>query len=155
MGDVGPWETRCLAAFGPLIYAPQRPRNPTHDIRARNGSNCDCDFPLTIAGVVYNNMAEDSSGGLENFFPPPPPFYKYFTAKNFDRLKKLQESSQAEGDKTKQNAADSGSTKHQILNLPSELRYLIPPELPADGRYRSFGESQDVGISKQRFLHLR
>jgi mediator of RNA polymerase II transcription subunit 7 len=94
-------------------------------------------------------MAEDGSGGLENFFPPPPPFYKHFTAKNFDRLKKLQESAQVEGDETEQEVSDSGLTKQQILNLPSELRYLIPPELPADGRYRSFGEWQDVSTSEQ------
>lgn len=100
-------------------------------------------------------MAEDGSGGLENFFPPPPPFYKYFTAKNIDRLKKLQESAQAQGDETEQESAGSGLTKQQILNLPSELRYLIPPEVPADGKYRSFGEWHDVGASEDCFLHLR
>ena len=100
-------------------------------------------------------MAEDDSGGLENFFPPPPPFYKHFTLKNFDRLKKLQEVAQAEGDENELEATSSGLTNQQILNLPTELRYLIPPDVPADGKYRSFGEWQDVRASSEyRFLHL-
>src|SRR6266480_3428256 len=122
----------------------QRSRNPTRHL-CPNASDSDCNFSPAIARVRYNNMAEDGSGGLENFFPPPPPFYKHFTAKNLDRLKKLQESAQAEGDDIEQEATDSGLTKQQIFDLPSELRYLIPPEVPADGKYRSFGEWQDVG----------
>jgi hypothetical protein len=113
------------------------------------------DFPTTIAEIRYNNMAEDGSGGLENFFPPPPPFYKYFTSKNLDRLKKLQEGTQAEGDENKLETTGSSLTKQQTLNLPTELRYLIPPEVPVDGKYRSFGEWQDVSASEQQFLHLR
>lgn len=92
-------------------------------------------------------MAEDGSGGLQNFFPPPPPFYKHFTSKNLDRLNKLKESAETERDENEQELANSGLTKQQILNLPAELRYLIPPEPPTDGKYRSFGEWHDVRAS--------
>lgn len=76
-------------------------------------------------------MAEQSS-----IFPPPPPFYKDFTAANVQRLQEFKDT-QTTGD----NAA---ATSSSILDLPPELRLLVPPEPPTDGKFRFFGANIDV-----------
>lgn len=55
-------------------------------------------------------------------FPTPPPFWKYFTKQNVARAKQLRDDETAD----------------------DELRYLIPPEPPSDGRYSSFGQPIDL-----------
>ncbi|KAF2998491.1 Mediator of RNA polymerase II transcription subunit 7 [Curvularia kusanoi] len=86
-------------------------------------------------------MAED--GPLLNFFPDPPPFFKHFTAENLARLKEA-ENAASNGANT---TADEPGTPpklspEQILALPTELRYLIPPAPPSDdASFHVFGES--------------
>jgi mediator of RNA polymerase II transcription subunit 7 len=79
-------------------------------------------------------MADE--GTATSIFPPPPPFYKHFTPANIERLKELKDANSA-----KQGIANGGLS---FLDLPPELRYLVPPEPPEDGIYRSFGETVDV-----------
>lgn len=55
-------------------------------------------------------------------FPTPPPFWKHFTKQNVARAKQLRD----------------GET------VDDELRYLIPPEPPRDGKYSSFGQAIDL-----------
>jgi mediator of RNA polymerase II transcription subunit 7 len=57
--------------------------------------------------------------------PPPPPFWRHFTAQNVDNLNDLLKDGQP---------------------IPSNLRYLIPPSPPSDGKYRSFGGDFDVWL---------
>lgn len=90
-------------------------------------------------------MAEEGQG-LAAYFPPPPPFYKHFTTKNLERLQELQTSANAEHSENAHVDSRAGLTKQQILELPTEIRYLIPPEPPADGKYKSFGE--EITVSK-------
>lgn len=88
-------------------------------------------------------MAEEGQS-LSAYFPPPPPFYKHFTTKNLERLEELKASANAES------SENTGLTKQQILELPPELRYLIPPEPPVDGKCRSFGDEVDVSKSQSK-----
>ena len=77
-------------------------------------------------------MAAAPEPELSSFFPNPPPFYKHFTAENQERLK------QTTDDATQ-------LSPEQLLSLPTELRYLVPPEPPADDdEYRVFGEVAKV-----------
>lgn len=78
------------------------------------------------------------------FFPPPPPFYKHFTAENIARVKDLRAEAAASTD-SQENRNEMLSAR--LLELPSELRYLIPPQQPADGIFRAFGEIHNVRIS--------
>lgn len=64
-------------------------------------------------------------------FPTPPPFYKSFTKENLQRLRKIHKA--------------SGSN----TETPTDLRDLVPPEPPADGRYKSFGISHDLNQPSQ------
>jgi mediator of RNA polymerase II transcription subunit 7 len=72
------------------------------------------------------------------FFPPPPPFYQNFTIENKDRLEEIKK------DAGLVTTTDDGSSAQlsaeQILALPTELRYLIPPEPPKDSdEFKVFG----------------
>ncbi|OSS47062.1 hypothetical protein B5807_10103 [Epicoccum nigrum] len=85
-------------------------------------------------------MAED--GPLLNFFPDPPPFFKHFTTENLARLKEA-ESAVSSGDDAAHEDLSTGPklSPEQILALPTELRYLIPPPPPSnDESFHVFGE---------------
>jgi mediator of RNA polymerase II transcription subunit 7 len=66
-----------------------------------------------------------------SFFPDPPPFFKHFTTDNLARLKDIEKEAATDDDDSKPASAPK-LTAEQILALPTELRYLIPPEPPAD-----------------------
>lgn len=74
---------------------------------------------------VYNNF----------ILPPPPPYYKNFTEKNLQRLKELKEASED---------ADTTTQTSKLLDLPPELRCLVPPEPPENGVVQNFGEVKTV-----------
>lgn len=75
-------------------------------------------------------------------FPTPPPFYKHFTKQNTSQLQRLRRE-QGHG-KTRDDTRSAGEQDVDVLQLPSEFRYLIPPQPPTDGRWRSFGTSHDL-----------
>lgn len=73
------------------------------------------------------------------FFPPPPPFFQHFTSENQTRLKEIRK--EAGIDTSNDNEIHPSLTAEQILALPTELRYLIPPEPPADDQeFKVFGD---------------
>lgn len=93
-----------------------------------------------------------------SFFPDPPPFFRHFTSENQERLKKIeQETATDEDDKSISNYGSKLSAE-QILALPTELRYLIPPEPPADDEeFNVFGEAakatgSDVFMKNMEFI---
>jgi mediator of RNA polymerase II transcription subunit 7 len=95
-------------------------------------------------------MAEQQPANtLAAAFPTPPPFYQHFTTENLDRIAALR------AEKQETNTASSGPSDGpsdpddarlplRILDLPPELRFLQPPEPPAAGIYRSFGDIFNV-----------
>ncbi|KAK2745172.1 Mediator of RNA polymerase II transcription subunit 7 [Onygenales sp. PD_40] len=87
-------------------------------------------------------MADTGKQKVTAAFPPPPPFWKHFTSQN---LQKLEEYKEEQKDKL------DGIPKKEwtpealhMLELPAELRYLVPPKAPTAGSYSLFGESQTV-----------
>lgn len=76
-------------------------------------------------------------------FPTPPPFYKHFTKDNIAKLREIRkENGVSQPDSEDSPSADAKDV--DIATLPSELRYLIPPPLPADGKWRTFGAQHDL-----------
>ncbi|KAJ4299061.1 Mediator of RNA polymerase II transcription subunit 7 [Kalmusia sp. IMI 367209] len=76
---------------------------------------------------------------FHSYFPNPPPFYKHFTSKNLDALAQLKEEDNITDD------PDAPLTAAQILALPAELRYLVPPEPPTpDTPYSVFGKKTKI-----------
>ncbi|CAD0015210.1 unnamed protein product, partial [Aureobasidium pullulans] len=77
---------------------------------------------------------------LSAAFPTPPPYYKHFTSQNVTKVRQIRKE------------AATNSDQVDVGSLPADLRYLIPPEPPADGRYKSFGAQHDE--SKNYAAHL-
>lgn len=92
-------------------------------------------------------MAEQQQGSaLASTFPSPPPFYQHFTQENIDRIAALR--AEAESDPNRKEASS------RLLDLPPELRYLQPPEPPAEGIYRSFGDLYNVRFSSDQMMKM-
>ena len=71
-------------------------------------------------------------------YPPPPPFYLHFTAENQERLREIE--SDAGLDTITDDGAPAKLSAQHFLALPTELRYLIPPDPPADSdEFKVFG----------------
>ncbi|OAK96812.1 mediator of RNA polymerase II transcription subunit 7 [Phaeosphaeriaceae sp. SRC1lsM3a] len=88
-------------------------------------------------------MAEGQPQGPEEdglklpFFPPPPPFYLNFTTENQDRLQEIKKDA---GIDITDSDSSATLSAEQILALPAELRYLMPPEPPKDDEeFKVFG----------------
>lgn len=81
-------------------------------------------------------MAEEQQ--LVAPFPAPPPFYQHFTKQNRNRLRQLRK--EASSSTTDNDAAQD----IDILSLPAELRYLIPPPPPSTTKFTVFGQEIDL-----------
>ncbi|KFY29605.1 hypothetical protein V494_08624 [Pseudogymnoascus sp. VKM F-4513 (FW-928)] len=78
-------------------------------------------------------MADQQQGNVQaSAFPSPPPFYQHFTEENIARVAALR----AEKDSNSNQKDDS----FKEPDLPADLQYLQPPQPPAEGTYRSFGD---------------
>jgi mediator of RNA polymerase II transcription subunit 7 len=78
-------------------------------------------------------------------FPIPPPFYKHFIKDKIAQLHQIQKE-KTESQAT-DNIGDSISAKPEEIDptgLPADLRYLVPPPPPADGKWRTFGAQHDL-----------
>ncbi|RMZ15074.1 hypothetical protein D0862_01831 [Hortaea werneckii] len=76
-------------------------------------------------------MAQQGAAQPKAPFPQPPPFYKHFTKANTAELKRQRKetaSNQPQDEEIPQ--PDHQPTDLNILSLPPELRYLIPPTPP-------------------------
>lgn len=80
-------------------------------------------------------------GTISAAFPSPPPFYNSFTPHNLESLQAHLESS---GQSISPATQPTTAPIPDILSLPPELRNLIPPPPPAEGKYRSFGTLHEV-----------
>ncbi|KAG8628939.1 hypothetical protein KVT40_002804 [Elsinoe batatas] len=68
-------------------------------------------------------------------FPNPPPYWKHFTKQNLSRLREHEKS---------QSMVNGDGVTIDSTPLPEDLRYLVPPEPPADEKYKSFGVQLDL-----------
>ncbi|EED17374.1 RNA polymerase II mediator complex protein (Med7), putative [Talaromyces stipitatus ATCC 10500] len=86
----------------------------------------------------------DAQRSLTAPFPPPPPFWKHFTTENIEKLEKIKKESNIP-------RTFKGKKWHpselRALDVPPELRYLIPPEPPTEGSYAVFGELQSLSTN--------
>ncbi|KAF2463087.1 uncharacterized protein BDR25DRAFT_307980 [Lindgomyces ingoldianus] len=82
-----------------------------------------------------------------SFFPLPPPFYKHFTPENQQRLKEFKETAGIYNTQ----ASTPHLSAEQLVKLPPELRFLVPPEPPADDeKYRVFGGEVQLNQSSPK-----
>ena len=77
-------------------------------------------------------------------FPAPPPFYKAFTV---DHLNLLQSQLESAGQAPLSTFHPTQPTHGQIpdpSSIPAELQNLLPPPIPSDGTYTTFGVEHAV-----------
>lgn len=80
---------------------------------------------------------------LTTAFAPPPPLWKHFNADNVKRLEAIKKEA-SKGEDGKTHAKKWTPAELRSLELPPELHYLVPPEIPTSGHYSVFGELQSV-----------
>jgi len=87
----------------------------------------------------------DQSRAVTAAFPPPPPFWKHFTTANLRSLEEIKGNTakRREG-KLKKRWSPS---ELQALDIPPELCFLVPPEVPTSGQYSVFGETQNLSTA--------
>jgi mediator of RNA polymerase II transcription subunit 7 len=97
-------------------------------------------------------MAEQpQTNALASLFPTPPPFWQSFTTENTNQIEELH-AAQGGADYVPNDPATSIPIR--LLDLPSELRLLQPPEPPKDGVYRCFGDTYKVCTFSERASNL-
>ncbi|WEW58680.1 Mediator of RNA polymerase II transcription subunit 7 [Emydomyces testavorans] len=83
--------------------------------------------------------------GITAAFPPPPPFWKHFTPPNLEKLRNYKKEAESKSSSSKPRSWTPEALR--ALELPPELRYLVPPEPPKEGPYSLFGEPQSLSTS--------
>ncbi|KAJ5123832.1 uncharacterized protein N7515_007657 [Penicillium bovifimosum] len=92
-------------------------------------------------------MADESQQRAVNTaFAPPPPLWKHFTRENLDKLDKIKAEASKGEDGRPNKKKHWTSAELRALELPSELRYLVPPGMP-EGQYSVFGELQTLSTT--------
>ncbi|KAF2735835.1 hypothetical protein EJ04DRAFT_562983 [Polyplosphaeria fusca] len=82
---------------------------------------------------------DEAEPRLLSYFPSPPPFYRHFSADNVARLAKFKED----------RAIDHLTASH-VLELPPELRYMVPPKPPAeDAEYLVFNQPTQLRTANE------
>lgn len=76
-------------------------------------------------------------------FAPPPPLWKHFTRENIDKLDQIKKEALEKDEEVGSKAKRWSPAKLRSLEVPPELRFLVPPEIPT-GEYTVFGEPQTV-----------
>lgn len=78
-------------------------------------------------------------------FPVPPPFFKHFTKDNIAQLRQIRKDNGAsQSTEGAENTTSEDSKDIDIAALPPNLRYLVPPPPPSDGKWRTFGAQHDL-----------
>ncbi|OBT55535.1 hypothetical protein VE04_04273 [Pseudogymnoascus sp. 24MN13] len=78
-------------------------------------------------------MADQQQGNVQaSAFPSPPPFYQHFTEENLARVAILRAGRESDSSQKEDSPKEP--------ELRGDLQYLQPPEPPAEGTYRSFGD---------------
>ncbi|KAJ5363492.1 Mediator of RNA polymerase II transcription subunit 7 [Penicillium cataractarum] len=79
-------------------------------------------------------------------FAPPPPLWKHFTRDNLDKLDQIKTEASKKNDGTSPSEKSWSPAELRALDLPPELRFLVPPEIPT-GEYTVFGEPQTLSTT--------
>lgn len=90
------------------------------------------------------NMADSQQRAVTAAFAPPPPLWRHFTQDNLNKLEEIKKeaSKGPNGEPVREKIWSPSELR--ALDVPDELRFLIPPEIPT-GEYSVFGELQTVG----------
>lgn len=77
-------------------------------------------------------------------FPAPPPFYHHFAKQNLSELRRRRKEAGVPAEPSNGSSNNEGKRDLDILSLPTELRYLLPPPPPTDGTFTTFGIPRSI-----------
>jgi mediator of RNA polymerase II transcription subunit 7 len=98
-------------------------------------------------------MADESQQRAVNTaFAPPPPLWKHFTPENIEKVEQIKAEASKGEDGRPDKKKEWSASELRALNLPSELRYFVPPDIPEE-QYSVFGELQAVGSPTPQALN--
>ncbi|PLB47710.1 mediator of RNA polymerase II transcription subunit 7 [Aspergillus steynii IBT 23096] len=83
---------------------------------------------------------------LTTAFAPPPPLWKHFTPDNVKKFEEIKKEASKDVD-GKPKKKKWSPTELRSLDLPGELHFLAPPEIPTTGQYSVFGELQNLSTT--------
>ncbi|KAL4980055.1 mediator of RNA polymerase II transcription subunit 7 [Aspergillus desertorum] len=89
-------------------------------------------------------MAE-AGRALNIAFAPPPPLWKHFTPENLQKLEYIKKEA-SRGEDGRRRRKEWSPADLRSLTIPPELRFLVPPEPPAE-HYSVFGEIQNLSTA--------
>lgn len=114
-----------------------RHQKPQHTVLSTKSPPSILQDRPSVSTIMAQPPPPEEEDILSSYFPNPPPFYKHFTSKNLDALSQF---------KDQNNIAEKTTlTPAQLLELPTELRYLVPPAPPtADTEYSVFGKKTKI-----------
>lgn len=98
-------------------------------------------------------MADGQQRALTTAFAPPPPLWKHFTPDNLKKLEQIKKEA-SKGEDGKPQKKKWTAAELRSLDLPPELRLLVPPDIPTSGQYSVFGEVQNVSTTDLSLLAL-
>ncbi|KAI9376626.1 mediator of RNA polymerase II transcription subunit 7 [Aspergillus egyptiacus] len=75
----------------------------------------------------------------------PPPLWKHFTPDNLKRFEAIKKEA-SKGEDGKRRKKEWSPAELRALDLPPELRFLVPPEIPSE-QYTVFGEVQSLSTA--------
>ncbi|PLB41282.1 mediator complex subunit MED7 [Aspergillus candidus] len=91
-------------------------------------------------------MADGQQRALTTAFAPPPPLWKHFTPDNLKKLEQIKKEA-SKGEDGKPQKKKWTAAELRSLDLPPELRLLVPPDIPTSGQYSVFGEVQNLSTA--------
>lgn len=91
-------------------------------------------------------MADSQQRAVTAAFAPPPPLWRHFTQDNLNKLEEIKKeaSKGPNGEPVREKIWSPSELR--ALDVPDELRFLIPPEIPT-GEYSVFGELQTLSTT--------
>ena len=94
---------------------------------------------VSLASAAMAETQHQQATPMKAPFPAPPPFYKHFTSDNLAQLRRLRKEAGVPTNR-KVESSDDAQAEVDILSLPTELRYLIPPPPPSSTQpFHAFG----------------
>jgi hypothetical protein len=109
---------------------------------------------VVSVGELTSIMADtNEQRAVATAFAPPPPLWKHFSRDNLDKLDQIKIEASKDKDGKPAVGKKWSPAELRALDVPSELRFLVPPEVPA-GEYTVFGEHQTVCLNHEPFSSM-
>jgi mediator of RNA polymerase II transcription subunit 7 len=105
---------------------------------------------------MADQAAQQQQVPMKAPFPAPPPFYHHFTKQNLADLRRRRKEAGVSLDPEALVTTTTNDSQQDvdILSLPTELRFLLPPPPPSDGKFKAFGFARDLSAPERSLADI-